>query len=81
MPSEGSSHPLEDRWFLKSPWQPFSMPTTNSFVWSYLLPRLALGLGPGKAPTKDRGLTACSLTTFSQILELGAQGPDRRPRV
>lgn len=27
--------------FLKNPWRPFSMQTTNSFVWSYLRPRPA----------------------------------------
>lgn len=49
MPSEGSSHPLEGSLFLQSPWQPFSMPITNSFVWSYPLPRLALWTWVGQS--------------------------------
>lgn len=77
----GPSHPREDRLFLKNPWQPFSMQTTNSFVRSYLLPGRPPGLGLGKARCQARWLTAHSQTAFSQIFEPRAQGSGGRPCV
>lgn len=40
-----------------------------------------LDLGLAKPPAKARWPTACSQTAFSQIFELGAQDPGRRPCV
>lgn len=77
----GQSHPLEDRLFLKSPWQPFSRQTINSFVRSYLLPCQPPGLGLGKAPCQGL-LAQCSFpNSLLHVFEPEAQGPGRRPCV
>lgn len=78
----GQTQSLKGGLFLKSPWQPFSMQTTNSFMWSYLLPRPApLDLELAKSPAKACWPSACSQTAISQLFEPGAQGPGRRPCV
>lgn len=76
----GWRHSLEDRLFLKSPWQPFSMQTTNSFMWSYLLPRPTLWTWAWQSPLpRPAGPLLAPKQAFPRSLNLEprtqAEGP------